>query len=271
MSLSNILKEIAVNRPTAAMDVTLGTPGTYGGRVGLKRAATEALKRLKLQYRNELMESAVFIVVTGSDRDSFTSLASADTFECFSADPEEFYKDLASRINPTLFGREGVRNLFNIAGNVLEDKCLELDIGSYNMLRFNEKYNSAVNKVEDFLPLIRNAINDQVGPEIVGINALHSIVDRAINKSHSASVTPVVLNTTDEKFALDLYKNLPELVKQGPLTAGQLQAKRKNKAFLVVAGKASKALRSTEGAVLVKSVSEESVGEALTAIRSKIL
>jgi hypothetical protein len=271
MSLATVLKEMETNRPQAEMDVTLGSPNTYGGRVGLKRAATETMKRLKLQYRNELMESAVFIVVTGSDRDNFTRLASADTFECFSTDPEEFYRDLASRIDSSLFGRENVKNLFNIAGNVLEDKALELDIGSYNMLRFSEKYNSAVNNVEDFIPLIRDAINDQVGPEIVGINAINSVVDKAIAKNHSATTTPIVLNTADERFALDLYKNLPELVKRGAMGQKEYDNKKKGKAFLVIAGKTTKSLRSTEGAVSVKLVSEESVGEALTAIRSKIL
>ena len=256
MSLTTILKEMETNRPNAEMDVHLGAEATYGGRVGLKRAATETLKRLKLDYRNELMASTVFIIVTGASRDQFTELASNEAFGCFSTDPEELYKDLASKINPTLFGREGVRQLFNIAGNLLEDKALELDINSYPMLQFNDKYNRAVGNVEDFASVIKSAINDQVGSEIVGINAIHSIVDKAIGKNHSAKVTPLILNTSDEKFALDLQNNLKRLTP---------------KIFLVVAGKASKDLNKTKDAVLVKTVSEESVGEALGTIRSKIL
>jgi hypothetical protein len=256
MSLTTILKEMETNRPNAEMDVHLGTETTYGGRVGLKWAATETLKRLKLDYRNELMASTVFIIVTGAGRDQFTELASNEAFGCFSTDPEELYKDLASKINPTLFGREGVRQLFNIAGNLLEDKALELDIDSYPMLQFNDKYNRAVGNVEDFASVIKSAINDQVGSEIVGINAIHSIVDKAIGKNHAALVTPLVLNTSDEKFALDLQNNLKRLTP---------------KVFLVAAGKASKDLNKTKDVVLVKTVSEESVGEALGTIRSKIL
>ena len=256
MSLNSILKEMAVNRPNAEMDVQMGGESTYRSREGLKRAATETLKRLKLDYRNELMTSTAFIIVTGASKDQFSDLASGDTFGCFSADPEEFYKDLASKINPSLFGREGVRQLFNIAGNILEDKALELDINSYPMLMFNEKYNRAVNNVDDFSALIRNAINDQVGSEIVGINAVHSIVDKAISKNHSAVVTPIVLNTADEKFALDLQVNLKRLT---------------SRVFLVVAGKASKDLSKAKDALLVKTVSEETVDEALITIRNKIL
>lgn len=255
MSLSTILKEMELNRPNANMDVSMGSPETYGARLGLKRAGTEALKRLKIDYRSELLKSTLFILVTGPAKDAFNELASSEAFGCFSTDPEEFYRDLASRINPTLFGRESARHLFNIAGNILEDKCMELDIASFPMVMFNEKYNMGVNSVEDFIPLIRNAINDQVGSEIVGINAINSIVDKAISKNHSATVTPVILNTGDEKFALDLLKNLKRLTP---------------KVFLVVAGKASKALNGAEGAISVKNVSEESVGEALTKIKSKI-
>lgn len=255
MSLTTILKEMEKNRPNAEMDVTLGTPSTYGGRVGLKRAATESLKHLRLDYRNELMRTTLFIVVTGPDRNEFSQLASNETFGCFSVDPDDLFKELTSKISPTLFGREGVRQLFNIFGNVLEDKALSLDIASYPMLQFSEKYNSVVNNAADFTALAKRAVVDQVGSEIVGINAVHSVVDRAIAKNHAASVTPVVLNTEDEKFALDLQNNLKRLT---------------SKVFLVNAGKTSKTLKNAKDVVLVKTVSEETVGEALTAIKNKL-
>ena len=255
MSLSNILKEMEINRANAEMDVSMGSPETYGGRIGLKKAATETLKRLRLQYRSELTGSAIFILVTGSNKDLFSEIASQEKFECFSADPEDFYKDLASRINPSLFGRESIRHLFNIAGNLLEDKAMELDIASYPMLMFNDKYNTAVSNAEEFARVLKAAVNDQVGSEIVGINAINSIVDKAISKGHSASVTPVILNTSDEKFALDLQNNLKRLT---------------TKVFLVVAGKASKTVTGTKEALVVKNVTEESVAEALSSIRNKI-
>lgn len=256
MSLTNILNEIETNRPNAEVDVQMGNPDTLGARSGLKRAAVEAIKRLRLDYRNELLKGTAFIVVTGPTRDSFTEVATSDAFGCFSADSDGFYKDLVSRVNPALFGREGARNLFNVVGNVLEDKMLELDIASYPMLAFSDKYNSAVNKSEDLLPLVKAAINDQVGSEIVGVNAIFSIVDRAIEKKHAAEVTPVILSTGDEKFALDLKTNLTRLT---------------SKVFLVVAGKGSKSVQLADSAILVKTVSEESVGDALSGIRNKIL
>jgi hypothetical protein len=265
MSLTSILKEIETNRPNAEMDVNIGNEATYRGRAGLKRAATETLKRLRIDYRNELMSSTVFIVVTGAARDQFTELATNETFGCFSSDPEAFYKDLTSRISPKLFGRENVKNLFNIAGNILETKALELDINSYPSLSYNDRYNLPATTPEEFVPIIRNAINDQVGAELVGIDAIHSIVDAAIKKSHTAKITPLVLNTSDEKFALDLYKNLKKRKLADGTSSGL-----SDKVFLVVAGKSSKEMQKTDGAVVVKTASEESVGEALVKIKDRL-
>jgi hypothetical protein len=255
MSLKSILKEIETNRPNAEMVVETGNPLTLGGRTGLKRAAVEATKRLRTDYRNALLTQTAFILVTGPHRNEFSELASNENFGCFSADPEEFFKDLTSKISPTLFGREGTRQLFNIAGRILEDKMGDLDIGSYPMLAFSEKYNSSSATPSDFTALIRNAIVDQVGSELVGINAVHSIVDSAIAKNHSDPVTPVVLNTSDEKFALDLQKNLKRLT---------------SRVFLVSAGK-SESLKNNKDVMTVKKVSEETVGEVLSNIRNKIL
>lgn len=256
MSLNHTLSEISVYKEQAAQNVDMGHPSTFGARLGLKKAAEEKLKQLRLEYRNKLMSSVAFILVSGPNKDSFQELATGPLFGCFSADPEAMFKEMSGKINPTLFGRESTRNLFNVVSNLLEDKCLELDIQSYPMVMFNDKYNVPTNTAEEFALVVRNAVVDQVGSEIVGINALQSIVDSAISKNHDAQVTPIVLNVTDEKFALDLNKNLRRLT---------------NKVFLVVAGKASKDLSKTEGAILVKNVTEDSVGEALGTIRNKVL
>jgi hypothetical protein len=263
MSLSTILKEIETNRPNAEMDVAMGNPQTLGGRQGLKRAATEAVKRLTLDYRKELLASTSFIVVTGTARDSFVELASGDTFGCFSSDPERFFKDLTSRIDSRLFGREGAKQLFNIADNILYDKAMELDLASYNGLAFNDKYNRGVKTAQDFEVIVRDAIVDQVGSEIVGIDAVYSLATAAIKKGHEASVTPVILGTDDEKFALDLYKNLKTRILSDGMKTGLTP-----NVFLVVAGKASKEVQKL--GEHVKAVNEASVAEALTSIRNRV-
>jgi hypothetical protein len=256
MSLSNILQQMEANKAAADSNPNLGPPETLNGRIGMKRAASENNKRLRLQYRKELMSQAAYIIVTGSGKDSFAEIASGESFGCFTADPDDFFKDLSSKIDKSLFGRENTKNLFNIATNILEDKMMELDIASYPMLQFSEKYNFAVKSPEEFVPVIRNAVNDQVGSELVGLNAVYSVVDKAIASGYSATVTPVILNTPDERFAFDLSKNLKRLTP---------------KVFLVAAGKASKELKNSLGTFSVKDPTEETVGQTLSAIRSKIV
>jgi hypothetical protein len=264
MSLSTILEKMNQTRPTAEMDVTMGNPQTYNGRVGLKRASVETMKRLRLEYRNKVMETVLFIVVTGPGRDKFTEVATSDSFGCFASDPDSFFKDLTSRIDPKLFGRESAKHLFSIAENVLMDKAQEIDIASTYSLRFSDKYNTGLPTAEEFTPLIRNAISDQIGSEIVGINAVHSIVDAAINKGYSQDVTPIVLSTSDEKFALDLQKNLKKRMLENQIKSGI-----SDKVFLVVAGKSPKTLQGTDH-ISLKNVTEETVADALAKIKDKI-
>ena len=265
MNLGELLKEIEKNRPNSEMVIsTTDNPGTIRGREGLKKAALETIRRMENSYADELRKAATFIVVTGSLRESFAELSQTPDFGCFTADPNRLFVDVASNIDASLFGREGTKHLFSIASNVLQDKASDLGIESYNYVMFSDKYNSGVKTKEDFIPLFRQAVLDQVGSEMVGIYAVNSIVKTAIDRGHQAQVTPIVLSVSDENFALDLSTNLKTHVSRNGERRGLTP-----RVFLVVAGKSG--LHGTPGAVVVKKVSEETVGEALMTIRNKIL
>jgi hypothetical protein len=255
MSLSALLSEIESHKPASLMDPTIGPYETSVGRQGMKRNAQEKIKQLKLQYRKELTASSVFIIVTGQNRQAFCDMASNESFECFSVDSEALYRDLVSRVDNRLFGHEKIHNFFNILSNCLEDKALELDLQSYNSLAFRTEYSSIINTPEDLVGVLKRAINDQVGSELVGINAIHSIVDKAIERKHAAAITPVVLNCPDETLALVLNKDLKRLT---------------SRVFLVSAGRSTKSIMTAEGVIQVKNASEDHVGSALTTIRSNL-
>jgi len=257
MSLSSIIQEIEKTLPAAQLDLTLGNESTFRGREGMKRAAVDRLEQLKTDYKKALIESTFFIILTGAGRSTFNEVASNPDFDCFSVDPDNLYRDLASRVDSKLFGRESTKYLFNIANNALYDKALEIGISRNSLMeiKFDERYNRAVSNTEELAGLLKQAINDQIGSEVVGLDAISSIAEKALEKKHSGSITPVLLNTSDEVFALDLQKNLTRL---------------KTKTFVVVAGKASKTLQALPGAFVLKTVNEQTVGETLTSIRSKI-
>lgn len=255
MALAEIIKEIQTVKPLAEEALESGPMETLNARRGRKVQSLERLRQLKTAYTRELGRSALFIVVTGAAREDFVKVGH-DELGLFKADPEEIYRDLASRITPELYlGKETLVNLFDVLGRHLEDKALELDIIGYPMLRFDDKYRRTVHNTEEFTKLITRAINDQIGAEISGISAIKSVSDVAIGRGHGAKTTSIMLSTGDETLVSELMRDLERLT---------------TKVFLVAAGKTSKAVKSIEGVLTVKEVTGESVAGVLKEIKNSI-
>lgn len=255
MSLSSILEEIKQATLFAEEDVESGPLETLRGRRGRKTQAINSLTTLKQDYKRELFRSIVFIVVTGEKRQEFAT--AAEGFKCFTADTNTFYKDLASRIPASLYeGKESVSGMFDIVGRHLEDKAREIGIVGYPQLIFRQEYRQTIKNKDDMTLLIKQAVNDQVGSEVVGIQAVESITSTAIRSGHSAKITPVILSTDDDKLALDLNKTLTRLNPRG--------------LYLVVAGKGSKLTKTAVGAISVKDPTSESVESVLKTISGNV-
>jgi len=253
MSLETTLKEIQSLKPFAEEDVESGPVNTMAGRRGRKTNAINRINTLKLQYVSELLDTAIFLVVCGNRREDFEKIATNETFNLFSTDPETFYKDLASRVHPSLYhGRTSPTDLFDVVGRHIWDKMVELGVQGYNQVVFRDQYVQSIDTPEQFEKLLKVAINEQIGAEIVGIQAVNSIANKAMAANHSTKTTPIILNTQDEKLAMDLMDALPP----------------KHRTVLVIAGKVGKELRNVEDAILVKDVSEESVKSTLDKIKS---
>lgn len=256
MSLTQTMEKIKTNLPYTTEDVDSGPRETMAARRGRKARAIDEVKTLKREYRQGLLQSAVFIITTGSEKDAFGSWA-ASPFECFVANPSLFYEQLANRIPEVLWkGKESMVNLFDVIGRHLYDMAVDLDLNEYDQLIFKQEHYVSIKTKADLVALLKKALNAQVGSEIVGIQAVTSIVDIAIERSHTAKATPIVLATDDEALALDLESSLRRLNPRG--------------VFLVVAGKGTKNLRAVPGVISIKEPTEESVGQAIKSIKSAI-
>lgn len=256
LSLTQILDQVKANQEFANEDVDTGPLETMTGRRGRKNRAIESLKSLKGQYRTELLRSSVFILVTGGAREEFQKVATGAPFECFAADALSFYKDLAGRVNPALYeGKESVSNMLDVVSRYLEDKARELGMREYPQMFFKQEYRHTIKNKEDFISLITQVINEQVGSEVVGIQAVSDIVDVAIERGHTSTFTPVLLSVEDPNLALQMISGLNRL---------------SSRVFLVSAGKNSKLVKQQDGVVSLKEVNEDSVGEALKTIRDSI-
>lgn len=254
MTLTDILKEIKKVKPLAEENLEEGSPETLAGRRGRKARSIETLKQLKTKYKNSLRETAAFILVIGDKRDEFTSIAT-ENYKCFSSDPEFFYADLVDRVPKTSYlGKEGLSNIFDVLGRHLEDKALELDIVGYPQLIFRQEYRRSLSTRQDFLQLVKQAVTAQVGGEVVGIQAVKNLTDVAIEKNNAAKITPILLPTGDEKFALTIARDLERI---------------STRVFVVAAGTTSQAL-SPDYATIVLEPNNESVKKALRTISNSL-
>lgn len=217
MSLQGTLKEIKEVSVRARAEVSPEPRETLTARRGRQKRAEETLKELRKTYRDELTASAVFIIVTGSGSKEFRDLSAAS--KCFRADPETFYNAIIEEIPAEIYGREGVASLFDMATRRLEDHAMEIGVNSYPQMQFKREYQKQIKSREDFLSVIKKAVNDQVGAEMVGIQAINDLVDIAIDQNHKGKDTPIILATTDESLAVALDKGLQRLTRKVYLVA----------------------------------------------------
>lgn len=211
MSLQQILEKIKSVQPFANENVDEGPIETLAGRRARQRQAKEELKSLTESYRQELLKSAVFILVTGPERDNFVKIANEE-LKFFSADPDAFYMDLVNRISPQLYaGKPSNSNLLDVLTRHLEDKAMEVGILGYPMVTFKQEYRRMINDREDFLDLVKEIINGQVGSEVAGVQAAKLILNDAIKAGHSANTTPILMSVEDESEAATLSVGLRRL------------------------------------------------------------
>jgi hypothetical protein len=255
MSLNTLLEKIKVQQPFADENVDIGPRETMTARRGRKNRALEEVKQLKEDYANELRRTAAFVVVTGDKRNDFVSIAN-EHYKTFSTDPDTFYTDLVNRIPAGLYlGKESLPNMFDVVGRYLEDKMLEFvgqGVREYNQLIFRQHYSRSVTNRADFQAVVKQALVEQVGAEIVGVQAVHTLTNEAINRNHTAKHAAILLPTVDEKFALTLIKDLDRI---------------SDRVFLVVAGETSYSFGDN---VEVKEPNNDSVKKALKTISNQL-
>ena len=253
MSLDTTIKKLKELKPFAEENVEAGPVETMNGRRGRKNQAIEQIQGLRVEYLRDLMASSVFIVVVGSKRDEFEKISTGEGIGLFSTDPETFYKDLASRVHPNVFqGNASETDIFDILGRHLEDKMIELGLHEYNQMVFKDSYIQPMKNVGQLVEILKTAVNEQIGAEIVAVQAVNSICDKAIEAGHTSS-TPIVLNTSDEKLAISLMRDLPL----------------KRPAFLVVAGEMSDLIKKVSDHMSV-TVLEEVTKSNVKSLTSKL-
>ncbi len=248
MSFETILEKIDAEQAVANQSLNNVNIRALPYKKGQINAAKENLEKLYFDYKEEVKKNSIFILVTGSESDHFADIAQ-EKFKCFKFDAKTFYKDILKEINPYLYQDKKINSsIFEVIGNVLEDKMKSFDVASYPQLMFDAKYSRVVRNKDEMLDVMADAINDIVGGEIVGLDALERVSKDGIEKKYKSRIVPILLYSADERFVSNLSKDLTKInSKVAVLTAGNVET-------------------DVTSFVTLEAIDEENVGNALKKI-----
>jgi hypothetical protein len=246
MSLENVLEKISQEQIVANQDLNLVSPRVIAYKKGQVTAAKEKLELLRQDLKQEIIKRSIFIVVTGSEAEKFADIANQE-FKCLSFSANRLATDIVNKLSDQLYlNRTLNANTFDIIDNLLEDEMKRLDIASYNKLAFNAKYLRNIKNKQDMIDLVNQAISDNVGSEVIGLDALDKTVNSVMDTKKVSRVVPIVLHTNNNSLTLDLAKNLKTIT---------------NKVFTVSAGTQTNLTNFT-----IEETNEETVGKTLKQI-----
>lgn len=255
MSLKELGEDIKKMQAVASMD-----PGdnysTRRMRLGDIAQAKERLRLLGQEYRKELISRAAFAIVTGSQAEKFATLAEAE-FSCFSVNVEDFYTEITSKIPPVLYqGVSSSQNLFDHIAQAVEEKARTLEIDRCPALIFESKYKKMLNNKEEMVKLTKTAVNDKIGAEFVGLDALYKVTQKVIDSELSGKIVPIILVVDDLSLVEELSKGLKRSISRNT--------------FIVSTGsKVDQKLKDISLDV-TKSVSSETVEKTLLKMKEKL-
>jgi predicted RNA-binding protein Jag len=98
------------------------------------------------------------------------------------------------------------------------------DVLSYPQLMFDSKYCRVIKNKKEMLDVTVSAINEIVGGEVVGLDALEKVTKDAVNKEYKSKIVPILIYSDDENFvdktSNDLRKLNPRVVR---ISAGKTE------------------------------------------------
>lgn len=248
MSLQSILKEIESVKKLAMTNLDEVSPRARTYKKGKVDAAKRKLENLYVDYKKEMINRCVFILVTGENTGEFVKIAEKEA-GCFAVHGKQFFKDIASQVDGQLYVNKNTNSaLFDVVNNILEDKMQALDIISYPRLMFKKEYLKTLQNERDLVELLQRAVADSVGNEVVGMEAVERVAQKAVNSNYKKALVPIIIHSKDESFITSLSGGLRNL---------------NPKVVRVAAGKTKSDVNAS---IKVEEISTESVGDALKKI-----
>lgn len=213
-SFESLIKEIEHNRTIAKKEIPEDAdPRTLTARIGQQKRAKQNLEDLFTEYRKHVSLNSVFILTKGKQYESFTEIATKD-YGCFNVSADELYELMANEIDPRNYTNvTATPGLFDMFMNIFNNYCDQVGIVSYPVIHFDAKYSRHLKGKEDLLKLMKEAFNDKVGSEIVGLYAIDVVAKKAIENGYTGTTIPIILHSEDNSLTESLEKSLKNISK----------------------------------------------------------
>jgi len=253
MSLDKIVEEIKTQREYASENPEEGNPSTQNFRVGRKNSAIENLSRLEELYKENLKKNLIAVVVNGSDASEFGTKAK-ELVEM----PSISYSSLIDIVMAT-FNENHLEGKSSIAAVVdrLNDSLSEIDDlidADVPLVEYKTSMDKSLKTMGELRDFITSLIDKNVGNDILTLFAIEKACQEALDMLYEGKRFAFTLPISDPSQADEAYNSLSRIVKS---------------VFMVVAGRQGRGL-STEPVAKLKDTNEESVMEALKAIKESI-
>lgn len=211
-NFKELSEEIRKNKSVASLDPRIqADPRTYTTKVGIVRRAKENLVELFLEYRKLVMSKAVFILANGSKSDTFIEVAKKE-YGCFSVPVDEVYEKIVSAVHPRNYqNTTASASIFDILMSSFNDVCDDIGIIGYPAVLFEMKYRRNLKTKQDLIDLTKEAFNDKVGSELVGLFAVDKVSRKAISEDYDGSTIPIILYSDDKKLMKELESTLKNI------------------------------------------------------------
>jgi len=215
MSLDTTVEEMKKASKFATENVEGGNPSTQAGRAARKKSSQERLKQLYVQYKEQLKERALFVLVTGTGAKEFSAISTEEA-SFYETSTESFYEFLTDKIDARLYKNPiKASYVMDALSRHFEEVAKDLGISSYNQIIATHKYSFIVKTRDGVLLLIKKVVNEILGAEVAALYAFEFVAKKAFEENFNGPIFPVMVETGSDTVN-DLVKGFMILNKKSP-------------------------------------------------------
>jgi len=154
----------------------------------------------------------VFILTKGAQSESFIDVATGEDFGCFEVEADILYNQILLKVDKRYYDNQtSSPALFDILMSSFNDVCDDIGIVGYPAVLFDKKYSRRLKTKDDLLQLTKEAFNDKVGSDLVGLYAIDKVARKAVNEGYEGTTIPIIIHSKDSKLIDELEVSLKNI------------------------------------------------------------